>query len=166
MGTAREASGGDGRGASALEGISESDPEALAQRLRASGLPLVLPPTVRARGLVRRAAGPLACALLLLVGVALVERANDVIDGLIATTDEAQVEQTLNGVADGVWVGFTVGLACMLAAPVAGWLADRAARRLPAPAGNALGVILALGASSARRRRPGIRALCGRGSAW
>ena len=49
---------------------------------------------------------------------------------------------------------------------VAGWLADRAARRLPAPAGNALGVILALGASSARRRRPGIRALCGRGSAW
>ena len=89
MGTAREASGGEGRGASALEGISESDPEALAQRLRALGLPLVLPPTVRARGLVRRAPGPLACALLLPVGVALVERANDVIDGLIATTDEA-----------------------------------------------------------------------------
>lgn len=99
----------------------------LADDLRARGLPLMLLPADRRRGLLARSAPGLLAWVIILVGLA-------VVGGAVAELASAADEGSPLETSEAAFVTFTVGVVLVLLAPAVGVIASYLVRRHPRPA--------------------------------
>ena len=114
------------------------------EHLRSLGLPLMIAPSTRLREVLRRSSGMSAGLAVATVGLAALDRANDVAVVMIEDygIDPADVAE----VADWTGLGLLILLAAVLVvlSPLIGWLVGRVARRLDRAWGTAVGLVSAI----------------------